>query len=47
MATDVDRIQKGMANYARICVELDLSEGLPEQITLNWNSQKWVQHLEF
>ena len=47
VATDVDRIQKGMATYACICIELDLSEGLPEQITLNWNSKKWVQHLDY
>ena len=47
VVVDGDRLHKGMATYVRICVEVDLSEGLPEQITLNWNSKTWVQHLDY
>lgn len=36
-----------MATYVRICIEVDLSEGLPEKITLNWNSKSWVQLLDY
>ena len=47
VAVDGDQIQKGMATYVRICIEVDLSEGLPKKITLNWNSKSWVQLLDY
>ena len=40
VAIDYDRIAKGFQTYARICVEVDLSAWLPDQITLNWNSNR-------
>lgn len=30
--TDTDRISKGFFTYARICVKIDLSQGLPDKI---------------
>ena len=47
VVADIDWAKKGLATYARICIEVDLSEGLPEQIILIWKSQKWVQHLDY
>ena len=35
VAVDCDRLQKGMATYVSICIEVDLSEGMLEKITLN------------
>lgn len=31
---DTDRTSKGLATFARICVELDLSKGLPDKINI-------------
>ena len=28
-------------------MEVDLSAGLPDQITLNWNSKSWVQNIDY
>ena len=47
VAVDGERLQKGMATYVHICVEVDLSKGLPENIILKWNSNSWVQHLDY
>ena len=35
VAIDYDRIAKGMQTYVHICVEVDLSAGLSDQIILN------------
>ena len=34
VAIDIDYAHKGLATYARICIEVDLSEGFPDQIIL-------------
>ena len=36
-----------MTTYACICVEVDLSVGFLEKITLKWNSKTWVQQLDY
>lgn len=38
---------KGLYTYARICAELDLSKGLPEQINLKINNYVWTQTLDY
>lgn len=47
VVVDEDRLQKGMATYVRICVEVDLSKGFPEKIILQWYSNSWEQYLEY
>ena len=47
VAIDGDCLLKGMITYARMCVEVDLSAGLPEKITLKWNSKPWVEQLDY
>ena len=42
-----DCLQTRMATYICHCVEVDLSEGFHEQITLKWNSKTWVQDLDY
>ena len=37
---DLDRAQKWLATYVQICLEADLSEGLPDNIILKWNNTK-------
>ena len=44
---DYGREQQGLYTYARICVELDLSKGLPEQINLKINDTVWTQILDY
>lgn len=44
---DLWRESKGLYAYARICVELDLSKGLPEQIDLKINDFVWTQTLDY
>jgi hypothetical protein len=34
---DTDRITKGFITFARICVEIDLSQGLPDRILIDWD----------
>lgn len=41
------RESKGLYAYARICVELDLSKGLPDQINLKINNIVWSQRLDY
>lgn len=38
---------QGLYTYARICVELDLSKGLLEQISLKINDSVWTQNLDY
>jgi hypothetical protein len=33
---DTDRITKGFVTFARICIEIDLSQGLPDRILIDW-----------
>eukprot|EP00253_Pinus_taeda_P034064 PITA_34064 len=44
---DTDRHLKGIFTFARICVEVDLSQGLPESIILNFNNIQWKQPLDY
>lgn len=44
---DFWRETKGLYSYARICVELDLSKGLPNQINLKINDFVWSQTLDY
>ena len=47
LKTDEERINQGIFTYARICVEVDLSLGLPDHITLNFNNSLWTQPLDY
>lgn len=43
-----ERVSKGLATFAHICVELDLSKGLPDKIFIDWGGQKpHLQLLDF
>lgn len=44
---DTERHIKGIFTFARICVEVDLSQGLPENIFLNFNDSQWKQPLDY
>lgn len=44
---DFEREYQGLYTYARICVELDLSKGLPEQINLKIKDTVWTQFLDY
>jgi hypothetical protein len=33
---NTDQISKGFITFARICVEIDLSQGLPNKILIDW-----------
>lgn len=47
LSGDFGRESKGLYSYARICAELDLSKGLPEQINLKINDFVWTQTLDY
>ena len=47
LKTDEDRISRGILTFAKICVEVDLSEGLPENINLNFNNTQLTQPLDY
>ena len=40
-----DRISKGLATFARVCVEMDPSTGLPDRILINWTDDEPYIHL--
>ena len=40
---DGDKLIKRIFTFSRICVEVDLSQGLPESITRNFNNTQWLQ----
>ena len=44
---DGERHIKGIFTFAIICVEVDLSRGLPERIILNFNNTQWKQPLDY
>ena len=44
---DIDRAKLGLATFARICVEVDMSKGLPEKIILKWKNYKWMVQLDY
>lgn len=45
--TDAERHLKWIFTFASICVEVDLSQGLPESIILNFNNTQWTQPLDY
>jgi len=47
LKTDEDRTIRGIFTFARICVEVDLSQGLPDHIVLNFNNTQWIQQLDY
>lgn len=44
---DYQRERQGLYTYARFCVELDLSKGLPEYINLKIKDSVWTQYIEY
>jgi len=45
--SDEERREQGLFTYARICVEIDLSKGLPDKIQLQHESYKRIQALDY
>ena len=46
LATDPTRGEKGIYTLGRICVEIDMSKGLPDQINLKIGDFLWNQTLD-
>jgi hypothetical protein len=45
---DTDRITKGFITFARICVEIDLSQGLPDRILIDWgDGDPFIQMVDY
>ena len=44
---DEDKISRGILTFARIFGKVDLSEGLPDSINLNFNDTQWIQPLVY
>jgi hypothetical protein len=45
---DTDRIAKGFVTFARICVEIDLSQGLPDRILIDWgDGDPFIQMVDY
>ena len=44
---DAERHIKGIFTFARICVEVDFSQGLLESIIINFNNSQWKQSLDY
>lgn len=40
--TDIDKTQTNLATYTYIYVEVDLSEGLPDKMILEWKNCMWT-----
>lgn len=47
LKADHERLSKDIYTFARICVEVDLSQGLPEHIILIHNGKQWTQPLDY
>lgn len=45
--TDTKCREERVYTFSRICVEVDLSKGLPECIPLTHKQQKWTQHFDY
>ena len=45
--TNMERIEVRIYTFSRICVEVDLSKGLPENIMLIYQQQKCLQPLDY
>jgi hypothetical protein len=45
---DTERIEKGFVTFARICVEIDLSQGLPDRILIDWgDGDPFIQMVDY
>ena len=44
---DVDRVSRDIFTFARRCVRVDLSQGLPDRIMLIHNNIQWNQPLDY
>lgn len=44
---DVERVSRGIHTFARISVEVDLSQGLPDSIILIHNNTQWKKPLDY
>jgi len=44
---DEGKLTKCIFTFTRICVEVDLSQGLLESILLNFNNTQWTQSLDY
>lgn len=42
-----DGVEVGPATFACICLEVDLSLGFSDKITLIWNNSKWIVKLHY
>ena len=47
LATEPSRGLKGLYTYGRICAEIDISKGLPDQIILKFGDFSWSQTLDY
>ena len=45
--TDLERIDERVYTFARICVEVDLSKGLLDNIRLIYKQKNWSQALDY
>ncbi|KAH9288642.1 hypothetical protein KI387_032759, partial [Taxus chinensis] len=44
---DMDRTHSGLCTYACICVEIDMSKGLPDRINLKFGNYQYSQALDY
>lgn len=47
LKVDNDRLSKDIYTFSRICVEVDLSQGLPDHFLLLHNEKQWAQPLDY
>lgn len=47
LATDSSRGEKGIYTFSRICAEIDMSKGLPDQINLKIGDFHWTKTLDY
>ena len=45
--SDTDRNEQGIFTYSRICVDIDLSKGIPDRVQLIYEKHKWIQALDY
>lgn len=44
---DIERAQAGLDTFARICVEVNLSNIIPDKIILKWKYSMWIVQLDY
>lgn len=47
LVVDSSRKENGLYTYSRICAEIDISKGLPDQINLKYGDFHWTQTLDY